>query len=451
MPDLFVIGISHRTASIDIRERLWFSKEEIRNALPQLKDRFFRECVLLSTCNRTELYGFPRQGGFDRDNFRTFFTGLKNVDSVVRPEHFYNLSGRESLQHLFRVATGIDSMIPGDVQILGQVKQAYSLARECGTLGLVSSRLFQSAFHAGKRSRAETGISEGAVSISYGAVELAGKIYADLHRKTALLLGAGKTSELTLKHLRSKGIGRLYIANRTVSKALELAERFEASVLDFDSFKSNLHSIDILISSVSSPEYILTSGDLTRLMKERENRAFLIIDLGVPRNIDPTAKRIENVFLHDIDTFKVIVDNNLQKRHAEIPKVEKIIEEELSRFLHWKSSLEVNPTIEQLEAAVEAIRQKEIDKYRHRFRPEEHETLELLTRRIINKILHPPLVTLRQSLEERDDEGIRIVALTRRLFGLPSQADPAFGSIEDERPEEEGDPGEEAPTENETE
>ncbi len=421
--NLLAIGVSHRTAPIDVRERLWFSEEEVRTALPQLKEKYFRECVLLSTCNRTELYGVVSGNDIDTETIRRYVVDLKQADSYLHSQHFYTYSGRDAARQLFKVSSGIESMMPGDVQILGQVKEAYRLAQECRTIGLASSKLFQNAFHAGKRSRTETEISEGAVSISYGAIELASKIYDDLRKKTALLIGAGKTSELTLKHLRSKGIGNILITNRTQSKADELTGKFGGRVIEFENLKNELRYVDIAISSVTSHGYVLAASDLSRVMKERGNRPLLIIDIGVPRNIDPASNRIENVFLHDIDALQIIVDSNLKKRKGEIQKVEKIVEEELERFLQWQNSLQVNPTIERLQSIVESIRKEEVRKHHHRFRPEEHEILELVTKRIVNKILHAPISNLKNGEGDRDEETMKMILAVRKLFGFSSPED----------------------------
>jgi glutamyl-tRNA reductase len=422
---LLSIGISHQTAPIELRERLWFSEDEVRSALPKLKEKFFNECVLFSTCNRTELYGVTDSVETDVESLRGFLTGLKQADSFLQPEHFYHLTDEEAAKHLFRVTSGIESMMLGDVQILGQVRHAYQLAQEEKASGLLTSKLFQSALRTGKRCRTETEISEGAVSVSYGATELAGRIYADLRKRTALLVGAGKTSELTLKHLRSKGVQRILIANRTRSKAEELAKAFKAEVINFDDLKHGLRHADILLTSVSSTGYVLSAADLTHSMKERGNRPLLILDMGVPRNIDPTANKIENIFLHDIDGLQIIVDKNLEKRRGEIQKVERIIAEELDRFLRWQKSLHVNPTIEQLQAMAEEIRREEVEKHHHRFRPEERETLEIVTKRIINKLLHHPLSNLRNGEGERDEETLRMISTVRELFGLESRGNKA--------------------------
>lgn len=432
MKDFVSIGVNHRTAPVDVRERLWFSEDEVRVALPQLQAKFFRECVLISTCNRTEVYGMSNGEAIDIEGLRRYVTDSKGATSYLLPQHFYTHTGRDAVRQLFRVASGIDSMMIGDVQILGQVKDAYRLAEECRTLGVISSKLFQVVFHAGKRSRAETRISEGAVSVSYGAVELAGKIYDDLRSKTVLLIGSGKTSELTVKHLRSKRIGNVLVANRTRRKAKDLIEKYGGRVIEFENLKNELRNPDIIISSVNSPEYILTASDLAHAIKERGNKPLLVIDIGVPRNIDPASNNIENVFLHDIDALQVIVDKNLEKRKREIQRVEEIIDEEMDRFLRWQNSLQVIPTIEQLQKMAEEIRKEEVHKHRHRFRPEEVDTLELLTKRIVNKILHPPISNLKNGRGKVDDETMRMLVEVRRLFGFSSTEEKSVENLESE-------------------
>ncbi len=383
----------------------------------------------MSTCNRTELYGVPNGETVGVEPLRKFLSDFKGDDSHVRAEHFYQHEDGEAARQLFRVASGIDSMMLGDVQVLGQVKDAYHLAEECRTLGLLSTKLFQAALHTGKRARTETKISEGAVSISYGAVELAGKIFADLHSKTVFLIGAGKTSELTVKHLRSKGIRNILVSNRTRSRAEELVQTFGGKVIDFQNLRDEVHVADIIIASVESPSYTLMANDLSYVMKQRGNQPLFIIDIGVPRNIDPESNKIENVFLHDIDTLQLIVDKNLEKRREELPKVERIIAEELERFLQWQHALQANPTIERLQSMAEEIRQQEVHRHQNRFRPEERETLEILTKRIVNKLLHGPISNLRNGQGHQDEETMSLILAVRKLFGLSRRENPISENV----------------------
>lgn len=418
--NLVSISISHHTASLDVRERMWLSNDEIKAALDRLKAYHFQECFLVSTCNRTELYGLTPGTGVDEVTLKRFLIDFKGAGDAVRVDHFTGAAAGGAIQHLFRVVAGVDSMVIGDIQILNQVKEAFTTARERGTMGPVFNRLMQATLHVGKRVRTETSICEGAVSVSYAAVELASKIFADLSRKSVLLIGAGETGELTLKHLVGKGIGHVMIANRTREKAEALVAAHGGTVVDYEHMVDALRAVDIVITSVNSPSYIVQPGDTHKVMKQRSNNPLFIIDIGVPRNVDPSCKKIENVFLYDIDALGAIVDRNLEKRKAELPKVTRVIREELIEFFRWHNSLEVGPTIQEFRDALEVIRRQEVEKNVHRFKPEDQELLELVTKRIVNKILHQPTTVLKQSAEEgghTTDAILRVKAL-RELFGF---------------------------------
>ncbi len=417
--NLISIGINHRTAPIEVREKIWFSKDETIQILPKLKEKFFKECVLVSTCNRTELYGIPTNEFEDTQPIEEELTKFKNADNYVNSENFYLLHSSIAVSHLFKVVSGIDSMILGDVQILNQMKEAYLTAVQLKTVGKLTARLFDTAFHVGKRARSETLISEGAISISYAAVELASKIFSDLNNHTALIIGSGETAQLTAKHLKGKNIGKLIFTNRTREKAEDLASQMNASIVDFSNFLNELKTIDIVISSVTIPDYILTSKQVQKVMRERHNKQLFIIDIGVPRNIDPEVAKLENVFLYDIDALNNIIDRNLEKRRAEIPKVKKIIFEELEQFYNWYRSLQVNPTIQELRTQFEKIREEEVLKNINRFKVEDRELVDIITKRIVNKILHTPIVNLKNgNNSEVDDDTINKVSLIRSLFGL---------------------------------
>ena len=419
--NLFTIGISHHTASVEVREKMWLSDDEARAALAQLKDRFFSECVLVSTCNRTEVYGLlPPGRTVDDRELSQFMIGFKKAAPDVQPDHFVARSAGNAVHQLFRVASGIDSMVIGDIQILSQVKDAFGLAREAGALGPVTDRLMQIALRVGKRVRTETSICEGAVSVSYAAVELAGKIFSDLARKSVLLIGAGETGELTLKHFVSKGIGSARIANRTREKAEALAASLGGSVVDFDDLSSAAHLVDIVVTSVTSPSHILLAEDIQKSMRKRANLPLIIIDIGVPRNVDPAARRIENVFLYDIDSLQTMVDRNLERRKEEIPKVNTIIREEMVEFLNWHNSLQVGPAIKDLREVFETVRSQEVERNLNRFREEDREMLEMVTKQLVNKLLHTPMIVLRESAESGNgqSETLRRVQTLRELFGI---------------------------------
>ena len=419
------IGISHHTAALDVREKMWMSVDESREVLRQVRQRYFTECMLVSTCNRTELYGLTADLQINEDELKRFLIQLKNADGVVQPEHFSTSFAGGAVNHLFKVAAGIDSMVIGDIQILNQVKEAFQLSKEVDAMGPVMNRLMQATLHVGKRTRTETGICEGAVSVSYAAVELASKIFEDLSKKSALLIGAGETGELTMKHLVSKGIGHVKVANRTREKAeaLIVSLGVEGSVVEYERIVDALRTVDIVITSVNSPSYVVQPEDTQKVMRQRSNNPLFIIDIGVPRNVNPATKKIENVFLYDMDSLSAIVDRNLDGRKAEIPKVTRIIREEMVEFFHWHNSLQVGPTIHDLRDALEAIRQQEVEKNINRFKPEDRELVDLVTKRIVNKILHQPVTNLKHGAENgnRGTETLFRIKTLRELFGIGKQ------------------------------
>ena len=418
--NLVSIGISHRTAPLEVRERMWLSVDETKEAVARLKERFFSECVLFSTCNRTELYGIVPESFSGDAPIRKFMIELKNAGETVHDQHFYSSIGDGAVSQLFKVASGIDSMVIGDIQILNQVKEAFQLARELDATGPVMHRLMESSLHVGKRTRTETAICEGAVSVSYAAVELASKIFADLSKKSVLLIGAGETGELTLKHLIAKGIQRISVANRTREKAEALVASMGGTAVDYERLVDVLRSADIVITSVNSGTYVVQPDDVHKVMRQRQNNPLFIIDIGVPRNVNPAAKKIENVFLYDIDSLSAIVDSNLERRKAEVPKVTRIIRDEMIEFFRWYNSLQVGPTIQELRESIETIRQLEVEKHINRFKPEDRDLVELVTRRIVNKILHQPTTALREGAENGDGrkETLTRIAVLRQLFGI---------------------------------
>jgi glutamyl-tRNA reductase len=418
--NLFSVGISHHTASVDVRERMWFSAEELHSLLPALKDRFFSECMLVSTCNRTELYGVLKDPAISDEAVQRALLDAKMTGKNVRPDHFFTNHAGAAVHHLFKVAAGVDSMVIGDIQILNQVKEAFQSAGELQMLGPVMKRLMQATLHVGKRVRTETALCEGAVSVSYAAVELAGKIFADLSKKSALLIGAGETGELTLRHLVGKGIGKVQIANRTRAKAEALAAEFGGTVVDYDQLLDALRTVDIVVTSVASPAYVVEPAGVQSAMRQRGYNPVFIIDIGVPRNVNPAIRKIDNVFLYDIDALNSIVDRNVEKRKEDLPRVTTIIREEMAEFFRWYRSLEVAPAIHDLHDAFEQIRRQEVGKHINRFRPEDRELVELVSNRIINKLLHHPLSILKEGSENGTgaSETLNRVKVLRELFGL---------------------------------
>ncbi len=413
---IYAAGVNHRTAPVEVRERLHLSSEEIADFLASYGKQHFRETAILSTCNRTELYALSDEHHID-GNFLIDVLRELRPNQSLKDEHFFQFFTCGAVSHLYKVAASIDSQVLGDVQILGQVKDAFELASKTGSIGNVFHHMFTGALHAGKRILTETTLGIGAVSISFAAVELARKIFSDLPRKRALIIGAGETSVLDDRHLVSKGIDHINITNRKRENALPFAEEFKARMLPFDEFRSSIADFDIIVSATASPDTVLRHADIASAMKKRQSRPLLILDLAVPRDVDPAVNDIANVFLKDLDSIQGIVDKNLETRQKEIPKVETIVTEEVVSFFLWYNALGATPTIQQLREKFEGIRQAEFDLFRNKIDDNAHEAVEMLTKRIVNKLLHPTLVSMKKPAEDSSELDNRI-QLVRDLFDL---------------------------------
>ncbi len=418
MNDLLLIGLNHKTASVEIREKLYYTIEEARPLLPEFVSKNLKEGVLLSTCNRTEVFGYAEQETEQPENIITYLVEKKSAQGTILPSHFYIQHSYEAARHLLEVAAGIDSLIVGEDQILKQIKDAYELATSCGTVGSTLHQLFNVALRTGKRVRSETKINEGAVSVSYAAVELSEKIFATLTNKKAMLIGAGETAELTARYLVEKGISELTIANRTKENAERLAKEFHGKAIALDEMTDKLQEMDIVISSVNTNEYILTAQQVRKARAQRTSKTLLIIDIGVPRNIDPRTKELDNVFLEDMDSLAMVSKTNYERRLAEIPKVHKIIDEELHNFIAWVQSQEVTPTIKLLRDKFEEIRFQEMEKNKHKFSANELEKVDIITKSIINKILHTPTISMKESNGQQHFDKHTLNQTVKHLFGL---------------------------------
>jgi glutamyl-tRNA reductase len=421
MLKLTAVSINHRTADVETREKIFYSPEEIRKVSEKIKS-ISRESMVLSTCNRTEIYLLqPEHPLTHADLYRLIREG-KNLDDGQIQINYETFEGFEAIRHLFAVACGIDSQVLGDIQILNQVKEAYNIGIELGMVGTIMHHASQVALKTGKRAKTETKISEGAVSVSYAAVELAEKIFGNLKNKSAMLIGAGETAELAARNLKSKEIGKLLIANRTLERAQNLSREIElGEAIPLDYITEQLAKCDIVISSVSGSEYVLTRDLVADAMRGRESKPLLVIDIGVPRNVEPTVKKVPNVFLNDIDSLNLIVEKNMERRRAEIPSVRKIIDEELNDFIRWFNSLELGPTIKKLRDKIERLRVEEIRRYKNRMNDHEFEIVDEITRSMINKILHEPLTNIKNA-----ENGISLVdrvKLIKNLFGLSETSD----------------------------
>jgi glutamyl-tRNA reductase len=417
--NLSAISINHRSAPVELREALHLSEEEIAELVAKIKGTVFSEGLVISTCNRTEIYGFPSNKKLLAPDIQKILIEHKSVKDISA-ENFQAFHSFSAIEHLFRVATGIDSMLIGDNQIFKQVKDSFRLAEDLSFTGILSKRIFDAAIRTGKRAINETEISEGAVTVSYAAVQLIEKIFSSLGKKSALVIGAGETGEIAAKHLRDRGIGRLSITNRTIERAEKLASSLGAKIIPFGNFKDYLSDYDIIISATSAQGLILSKADIENAMKHRNYSSLVIMDIAVPRDIDPAAGKIDYVFYHDIDSLNIIVEQNLAKRKDEIPKVEKIIREELDSLMSWYHSLEAGPTIKSLRDYFENVRAEEVEKNRNRFADDDQEKIDIITKRIINKILHQPMVELKKLSGEgnSDDEMAARISILREIFGI---------------------------------
>jgi glutamyl-tRNA reductase len=415
---LTLVGLSHKTAPIEIREKLTFPASGIGEAFAALMGSdAVSEALILSTCNRTEIYAVGSDGaGTDAViDFLCDYHGLERHDLV---RYLYEAEGQAAVKHLFRVVASLDSMVVGEAQVLHQVKEAYDLACEAGAVRRVFHKLFRQSFEVGKRVRTETAIGEAAVSISYAAVELAKKVFDTLEGRTILVVGAGKMSELTAKHLVSQGVKQVYVANRTFERAEELAERFEGTAIPYDELFDKMRESDIVISSTSAPGYVIGKPEVAGAMRGRRDPLFLI-DIALPRDIDPAANELANVFVYDIDDLNGVVNSNLEERMREAERAEVIIGDELRAFEAWLETMEVVPTIAAMRADAERMRTDEMAKALKRLgslSESERATVEALTQAIVNKMLHGPTSRLREAAGEAD--GYEYVDTARRLYGL---------------------------------
>jgi glutamyl-tRNA reductase len=432
---LAVVGVSHRTAPIEVRERFAFARGELPAALIAAAEQPGAESVLLSTCNRTEMYLAVPEGGAALDEAREILAARIGATPASAARYLYVHQDRLAVDHLFRVTAGLDSMILGEPQIQGQVKEAYAAAREIAgprgpVVGPALNRLFQSAFSVGGRVRSETGLGHGAASVSSAAVDLAKKIFGSLKGRRALVLGAGEMSETTLECLQSEGVRTAIVANRTFERARELAERWGGEAVRLDDFATALPQVDIVICSTSAPHPVLTRDRLRQALPGGPPRPLCIIDIAIPRDVEPAVADEPNVFLYNIDDLTQIVDDNLGRRRAQLPAAEGILAAEVEEFWAWYASLAVVPTIRALREHGERVRQAEAERALRQLahlRPEDREAVDALTRALTNKLLHAPTVRLRHAAG--NGRGTAALDTVRYLFELDAageeQAAPA--------------------------
>ena len=417
---IIVVGLNHKTAPVELRERLHFPLETIEEplkrvtSLPQIS-----EALILSTCNRVEIVAVTKDIREGTEEIRNFLSSYHGIPMSQLDSCLYSYNSYDAIKHIFQVASGLDSMVVGEPQILGQLKDAYSLANKYKTSDVILHRFLHRAFSVAKKVRTETKIATSAVSISYAAVELAKKIFDTLKNKVVMLIGAGEMSELAARHLLNHGVKEILIANRTYSRAVKLAEELGGRPAVFEDITLFLDQADIVISSTGSAHYIIRSDDVVRVIKIRKYKPMFFIDIAVPRDIDPKINDISNVYLYDIDDLEGVVGSNIKMRGEEAKKAERIIEKEIEQFNKWLGTLSAVPTVISLRERFEEIRKKEVEKAISSLNGSSEidaKVLDALTTSIINKILHYPVTQLKTLDNTR--EGNYFVDAVRKLFDL---------------------------------
>jgi glutamyl-tRNA reductase len=426
MSELLALGVSHKTAPLDLRERLSLTEGSAAGALRELTAvEGIHEAAAISTCNRTELYLVVS----DPVEAESTALGVLTRQAELRPTellgHLYSLRSGEAAAHLFRVTAGLDSMIVGEAEIQGQVKRAYELALVESATGPILNRLFRGALAAGGRAREETAIGERGVSIPSVAVELARRALGDLGERRALVIGAGETAELVARALVARGVATVFVANRHYDRAIGLAERFGGAAVRFEELPEQLEAADIVVSATNSPHHIVERDELEHVMASRGGRPLLVVDIAVPRDIEPECREIGGVSLHDIDDVQQIVERNAGGREAEARRAEPILAAELDRFERWLASLEVVPTIASLRGRADEVVRRVLAENEGRWESlgeADRERLAAMSRAIVSRLLHEP--TLRMKRSAGSDSAYVYVSALRELFGLDAGTEP---------------------------
>jgi glutamyl-tRNA reductase len=430
---ILLTGLNHKTAPIELRERLAIAPENLADETRSLLSHpGIREGLIVSTCNRVEVLVCyegrePELARYLNERF--------SVDGQSLKPHLYQHHEVEAARHLFRVASSLDSMVVGEPQILGQVKESYNAARSVGAIGSDLERLLQGAFAVAKKVRTETQIGSSSVSIASVAVDLARKIFGSLEGKRVLLVGAGKMSELAARHLMKQGAGSLLISNRTHERAVSLAQKFSAHVVRFDDLHARADEADILITSTGSPEFIFRTPHAQQFLHRRRNRPMFIIDIAVPRDVDPEINRLDGIFLYDIDDLQSVAASNLSDRAREAQRAEEILEQELIRYQRRLDTLDVVPALVDMQAAAEEIRQAELSRAHSRLQsltPAQHAAVEAVTRGLMNKFLHHPLQALKSAARDGDLPAVEAIRSAFSRNGT-SEAAPQSGPDEPSR------------------
>ncbi|SDG08890.1 glutamyl-tRNA reductase [Selenomonas sp. WCT3] len=417
--ELLMLGLNHKTAPVDVRERFAIPKQAIRDGLANLNDyEGLSEAVVLSTCNRSEMYAVVDDIREDLPTLRQFLFDLTGNEENI-DEYLYHYENEECIRHLFKVASSLDSLVLGEGQILSQVKAAYALGREAGTTSTILNTLFHRAIACGKRVRTETRIQYNSVSISYAAVELAREVLGELTSSNALIFGAGKMAELTAQHLVSRGVKKIYVTNRHLERAEQLADRFNGEAIPFDEAMKKAVDVDVIVTSTGAPHYVIKPWETRQLMTKRKGRQLFLIDIAVPRDVDPEVGEIKNVSLYNIDALEEVVDEHVQERREEAVQAQKIVEEEVLSIEDKFQYLSFRPLMALLSERCERIRQREIKRASSKLpdlTKEEKRQIEHMTRMIVRKILRMPMMKLNASAGTPQEEFY--IDAMRSLFKL---------------------------------
>jgi len=421
MSGLFLVGVNHKTAPVELREKLAFSVVQTQDAMELLhQSSHISESMIISTCNRVEVVLVTSDHGLAGNTVLSFISKTKTISPQRLKAAAYIYTGEEVVRHLYRVASSLDSMMIGEPQILGQIKTAYKTAVNNKSTGVILNRLMHKAFSVAKRIRSETGIGGHAVSISYAAVELAKKIFDSLDDKIVLLVGAGEMAELAVEHLiQNTSSKNFFVANRTFSVGVELAGRFNGEAIRLEEIPDKLAHVDIIISSTGSPDFVITKNQVKLIMRKRKNRPLFFIDIAVPRDIDPDINRISNAYVYDIDDLQGVIHENIETRNRESIKAERIVDESVIKFTDWYEKLAVVPTVIALRKKLSVIVEMELSKTMHTLQPitpEDRRSFKKMADAMINKILHEPTLFLKNPGSHRNKSVY--LDFTRKLFNL---------------------------------
>lgn len=421
---ILLAGLSHRTAPVEIRERFAFCGLDLDRAYDRLKKEASLEgAVIVNTCNRTEVYATARDIEQGMEALFAFLQEFSGMDKAGLQEYFYRPTCYDAIMHLFRVASGLDSMIVGEAQIIGQVKEAYQKAMECQASDSVLNTLFQRAIHVGKKVRTDTNLDRHPVSVSNAAVELARQVLGDLGNKSVLVVGAGEMSEMTTRYLVTQGVNSVIVSNRSYDRALEMAGQFGGRAVRFDRLPDELLDADIVISCTAASHYVMRCDNCREVLAARRGKRIIMIDIAVPRDIDPELQNIDGVYVYDIDDLQDVMDHSLLQRQKAVQEAEKIIADELVKFNEWLGSLYVVPVITALKTRVETIKQNELRRALNRMgkiSEREKNIISTMAHAIVNQILHDPIVNLKEMAVSQ--QGHLYAEVVKKLFALSSDA-----------------------------